>query len=254
MRITKPFYVGAQEVTQAQYQQVMGTNPSHFQNAQHPVDSVSWEDAVRFCEKLSALAEEKTAGHRYRLPTEAEWEYACRAGHTTRFSCGESDSSLGDYAWHRENSGLSPHAVGQKRPNAWGLYDMHGNVWEWCADWYEDDADRKVLPADDPTGPATGSDRVYRGGSLEPPTIVLPIGDPSLEPADEPQRRPRLPRGRSPFRRSGQRSWHKPGRGERLCRNKPLSDRERLRRRWGCPWWIRTQSGCSWHLSRQVSS
>jgi formylglycine-generating enzyme required for sulfatase activity len=160
--LTKPFYLGVYEVTQEQYERVMGTNPSDFNGAKNPVEQVSWEDAVEFCRKLSALPEEKAAGHVYRLPTEAEWEYACRAGTTTKYSFGDDESQLGAYAWFRENSGDRTHPVGQKKPNAWGLYDMHGNVWEWCQDWYGD------LPAGavtDPTGPSTGSLRVLRGGS-----------------------------------------------------------------------------------------
>ena len=102
MRITKSFYLGAQEVTQAQYQQVMGVNRSYFKHARNPADSVSWDDAVEFCEKLSALAEERAAGRKFRLPTEAEWEYACRAGTTTRFSFGDDPAGLANYAWFAE--------------------------------------------------------------------------------------------------------------------------------------------------------
>ena len=100
MRITKPFHLGVHEVTQEQYERVMRHNPSEFIGPQNPVNRVSWYDAVRFCDRLSALAQEQAAGRKYRLPTEAEWEYACRAGSTTRFSFGESDASLGDYAWY----------------------------------------------------------------------------------------------------------------------------------------------------------
>jgi formylglycine-generating enzyme required for sulfatase activity len=159
--LTQPFSLGVYEVTQEQYERVMGTNPSDFNGAKNPVEQVSWEDAVEFCRKLSALPEEKAAGHVYRLPTDAEWEYACRAGTTTEYCFGDDENQLGDYAWYDENSGDRTHPVGQKKPNAWGLYDMHGNVWEWCQDWYAD------LPAGavtDPTGPSTGSDRVSRGG------------------------------------------------------------------------------------------
>ncbi|HUW83277.1 MAG TPA: SUMF1/EgtB/PvdO family nonheme iron enzyme [Phycisphaerae bacterium] len=155
--ITKPFYMGVYEVTQEQYGQVMGQNPSRFKSPQNPVESVSWNDAVEFCEKVS-----QNTGRRLRLPTEAEWEYACRAGTNTRFSFGESDTDLGDHAWCSSNSSNQPHPVGQKKPNAWKLYDMHGNVWEWCADWYA------LYPSaenTDPQGPASGSFRVLRGGS-----------------------------------------------------------------------------------------
>ena len=140
MKITKPFCIGVFEVTQQQYQKVMGTNPSRFKGPQNPVEQVSWNDAVEFCRKLSALPAEKSSGYEYRLPTEAEWEYACRAGTTTKYSFGDSESELGDYAWYglverlmeiadeRGNSGEKSHPVGGKKPNAWGLFDMHGNV------------------------------------------------------------------------------------------------------------------------------
>jgi formylglycine-generating enzyme required for sulfatase activity len=155
--LSKPFYMGVTEVTQAQYQAVMGTNPSTFKGATNPVEMVSWDDATEFCKKLS----EKTR-QAVRLPTEAEWEYVCRAGTETIFCFGNADSALGDYAWYKENSGSATHPVGQKKPNAWGLYDMHGNVWEWCADWYGDYPKAAVT---DPQGPASGPFRVLRGGS-----------------------------------------------------------------------------------------
>jgi len=155
--ISKPFYMGVTEVTQAQYEAVMGTNPSRFKGATNPVDTVSWDDAAEFCKKLS----EKTR-QAVRLPTEAEWEYACRAGTTTRFSFGDKDGVLGDYAWYDGNSGGTTYPVGQKKPNAWGLYDMHGNVWEWCADWNGDYPKGAVT---DPQGPGAGEYRVLRGGA-----------------------------------------------------------------------------------------
>ncbi len=164
VRITKPFYLGVTEVTQEQYERVMGTNPSNFKGAQLPVERVSWEDAVEFCRKLSGLPAERSAGRMYRLPTEAEWEYACRAGSKTKWSFGDSESSLGDYAWWSGNSARQTHPVGQKKPNAWGLYDMQGNVREWCSDWLVL-AYYRSSPTDDPQGPATGSFRVHRGGS-----------------------------------------------------------------------------------------
>ncbi len=128
--LTKPFYLGVTEVTQEQYQKVMGSNPSGFKGPQNPVEQVSWNDAVAFCRKLSELPSEKSGGYVYRLPTEAEWEYACRAGTTTTYSFGDSESELGAYAWYIDNSGRTTHPVGGKRPNACGLYGMHGNVFE----------------------------------------------------------------------------------------------------------------------------
>ena len=160
--ITKPFYLGVTEVTQEQYQKVMGTNPSNFKGPQNPVETVRWADAVEFCRKLSAMPAEKTAGHVYRLPTEAEWEYACRSGTTTAYSFGDDASRLGDYGWFEGNMDLKTHPVGEKKPNAWGLYDMHGSVYEWCQNWYG------AYPsgsATDPTGATSGSIRVIRGGS-----------------------------------------------------------------------------------------
>jgi formylglycine-generating enzyme required for sulfatase activity len=169
VRITKPFYLGVYEVTQGQYEKVMGKNPSestgHFKKSAPdlPVEMVSWDDAQEFCRKLTDLAQEKEAGRCYRLPTEAEWEYACRAGSTTKFCYGDDESRLGDYAWYRGNSDGKSHPVGRKKPNAWGLYDMHGNVWEWCSDRYDYEYYANS-PTDDPAGPATGSYRVHRGG------------------------------------------------------------------------------------------
>jgi formylglycine-generating enzyme required for sulfatase activity/serine/threonine protein kinase len=161
VRLTRAFYMGVHEVTQEQYERVMGTNPSNFKGASNPVEQVSWEDAVEFCQRLSALPEEKAAGRVYRLPTEAEWEYACRAGSQTRYSFGDNESYLGQYAWFADNSDTKTHPVGKKKPNAWGFYDMHGNVWEWCSDWYGDYPSGEVS---DPTGPREGSSRVHRGG------------------------------------------------------------------------------------------
>ena len=140
------FSIGVHEVTQSEYESVMGVNPSSFKGANNPVEMVSWDDAVAFCEKLSSLPAEVAAGRVYRLPTEAEWEYACRAGTTTAYSFGDDEKDLGEYAWFSDNSGNTTHGVGEKLPNGWGLFDMHGNVWEWCSD-------------------AEGSSRVYRGGS-----------------------------------------------------------------------------------------
>jgi len=172
VKITKPFYLGVCEVTQAEYETVMGKNPSWFSKGRggaeevsgedtsgHPVDNVSWDDAVKFCRELSAKE-----GKTYRLPTEAEWEYACRAATTTRYSFGDDPASLGQFAWYEDNSDQKTHPVGEKKPNAWGLHDMHGNLREWCADFFGSDY-YAVSPTDDPMGPETGSYRVSRGGS-----------------------------------------------------------------------------------------
>jgi formylglycine-generating enzyme required for sulfatase activity len=157
--ISKPFYMGVTEVTQAQYEAVMGTNPSANKGPMNPVENVSWNGATEFCRKLSA----KT-GKTFRLPTEAEWEYACRAGSKTRFSFGDSESALGDYAWYKGSRGGNPQPVAQKKPNAWGLYDMHGNVWEWCADGY---GSYPTGASTDLQGAGSGDKRVLRGGNSD---------------------------------------------------------------------------------------
>ena len=208
--LTKGFYMGKHEVTQEQYEAVMGANPSYFKGesrlpdagevqAKRPVETVSWYDAIEFCNALSTLAGltpyytiDKTTGsdadntstidtlkwlvtpnpsaNGYRLPTEAEWEYACRAGTAMAFNCGTATpNSTAGYSsiavllgWYPGNSWSKTHEVGKKSPNAWGLYDMHGNVWEWVWDWYGDYASSAVT---DPAGPASGSARMLRGGS-----------------------------------------------------------------------------------------
>jgi len=158
--ISKPYYMGMYEVTQEQYEQIMGKNPSNFKGAQNPVERVTWTDALEFCKAVS-----KKTGKTVRLPTEAQWEYACRAGTKTRFGFGDKDEDLGDYAWYNKNSNKQTHPVGQKKANTWGLYDMHGNVWEWCSDWYGQDYYSANANDRDPQGPASGADRVLRGGS-----------------------------------------------------------------------------------------
>ena len=157
--LTKGFYMGTTEVTQAQWKAIMGDDPSYFKGDDNPVEIVSWNDAQEFIKKLNR----KDGTNKYRLPTEAEWEYACRAGSKTKFCFGDSDSRLGDYAWYSNNSSSKTHSVAQKKPNAWGLYDMHGNVYEWCGDWYDKNYPGGYVT--DPKGPSSGSYRVYRGGS-----------------------------------------------------------------------------------------
>ncbi|MBZ5530915.1 MAG: formylglycine-generating enzyme family protein [Acidobacteriia bacterium] len=155
VEITRPFEIGKFQVTQAQYEEVMGTNPSYFPGPSHPVDGVSWADAQKFCEQLNA----RNDGHIYRLPTEAEWEYAARGGNEScRYGL------LPETAWYHDNSEGTTHPVGQKKPNSFGLYDTLGNVWEWVQDRYSPDY-YSHSPERDPTGPATGEYRVARGGS-----------------------------------------------------------------------------------------
>jgi len=159
--ISKAFYMGLTEVTQAQYESVTGKNPSKFKAPRNPVEMVSWNDAAAFCTALS-----KKIGRTVRLPTEAQWEYACRAGVKTRFSFGDNDKGLDAYGWHKGNGGGRGHPVGRKKPNAFGLYDMHGNVWEWCHDWYDDKFYAKAKNVDPENTKATaGHTRVLRGGS-----------------------------------------------------------------------------------------
>ncbi len=154
-----PFYIGKYPITQAQWRAVMRTSSSHFNGPNHPVDSVTWDEAFEFCRRLSYAT-----SRIYRLPTEAEWEFACRAGMQTQFNYGDEEEFIVQYAWCLTNSGNHTHPVGEKKPNGWGLYDMHGNVWEWCHDWYGADY-YQHSPSVNPFGPAKGTSRVLRGGS-----------------------------------------------------------------------------------------
>jgi formylglycine-generating enzyme required for sulfatase activity len=192
LRISRPFYLSMYEVTQGQYLDVTGKNPSWFSangggkqavrtpsTDQHPVETVSWFDAIRFANMLSekeglapyyTVAEPSVqvpdwAGPGYRLPTEAEWEYACRASSQMRYSFSDVATELSHYAWFSDFSGQVTHPVGQKLANNWGLYDMHGNVWEWCWDWYSADYYKHSQPVD-ARGPEQANLRVRRGGSF----------------------------------------------------------------------------------------
>ena len=158
VRITKGFEIARHEVTQRVWEAVMGTNPSTFKDPERPVEQVSWDDVQEFLAVLNGRRD----GYHYRLPTEAEWEYAARAG-----TSGPYHGELDAIAWHGRNSGDETHPAGRKQPNAWGLHDMQGNVWEWCLDWYARDYYRGFAsdPAVDPRGPASGEHRVLRGGS-----------------------------------------------------------------------------------------
>ena len=159
VRLSRPFYLGKFQVTQEQWEAVMDTNPSAFRFPNHPVEQVAWDEVQEFIKRLN----EKEGHQRYRLPTEAEWEYAARAGTNTEWSFGKDSLRIDDYAWYIENSGETTHPVGQKQPNAWGLYDTGGNAFEWVADWYDPDY-YSVSPAVDPAGPPTGGSRVIKGG------------------------------------------------------------------------------------------
>jgi formylglycine-generating enzyme required for sulfatase activity len=169
------FFMDQTLVTQDQYEKTMGDNPSRWKGGRNPVEQVRWSDAVRFCNKRSELEGLRPCydlktwkcdfdADGYRLPTEAEWEYACRAGTSTAYYFGDDPSKLGEYAWFDKNSGGHPRPVGQKQPNAWGLFDMCGNLWEWCNDFYKVDYYGES-PLTDPKGPDTGRTKVVRGGA-----------------------------------------------------------------------------------------
>jgi formylglycine-generating enzyme len=209
--LTSGFWLGATEVTQDQFEVVMGRNPSVFTGADLPVDSVPWYDWIVFCNRLSELEDLRPAyriegvhvdwdrtADGYRLPTEAEWEYACRAGTTTRFYSGDEVADLENVAWFGFNSQARPHPVGLKPANRWGLHDMHGNVWEWCWDAYEQYAEKALI---DPAGPGHGGRRILRGGAWQS-----------------------YPRGcRAAFRQSGEPSNRREWVGARIARG-PLAD------------------------------
>jgi formylglycine-generating enzyme required for sulfatase activity len=177
VRISRGFYLGKCEITQKQWEAVMGTRPWEGMiyaptGPNYPAVSISWDEAQKFIDTLNATEADST----YRLPTEAEWEYACRAGTTTRWSFGNDESRLPEYAWYYDDiwnsSERGLRAVGMKKPNPWGLYDMHGNVWEWVQDWHttivgiRESTSYPDSAQIDPTGPRSGSHRVKRGGSF----------------------------------------------------------------------------------------
>lgn len=167
---TKPYQISKYEITQAQYLAIMGENPSYFKFENNPVENVSWEEAKSFCDKLNEKYKSKLpSGYRFDLPTEAQWEYACRAGTETQLNSGKNLTTrtgkcpnLEEVSWYYENSDKKTHPVGMKKANAWGIYDMHGNVWEWVRDWYGKYSDEETI---DPTGPEKSTKRVFRGAS-----------------------------------------------------------------------------------------
>jgi formylglycine-generating enzyme required for sulfatase activity len=158
--ISKPYYMQVTEVTQGQWRKVMGSNPSLFNACGDdcPVENVSWVDVQEFIRRLN----QKEGANKYRLPTEAEWEFACRADSALKGAPGAKENKFGDHAWYDANSDRKTHPVAGKKPNAWGLYDMHGNILEWCQDWHDDYPEGKVI---DPKGASSGQHKVLRGGA-----------------------------------------------------------------------------------------
>ncbi|MHC5036364.1 MAG: formylglycine-generating enzyme family protein [Planctomycetota bacterium] len=166
VRIRKRFYMGKYEVTQAQWEKVMGTKPSHFPGADRPVDNVLWSECRKFVEKLNSTTKAPLQGCRFRLPSEAEWEYAARAGTRTRYASGDHEEDLDRVGWYKANTGKNHYRpVGSKSPNPWGLYDMHGNVWEWCEDIWHDNY--KGAPQNGSAWTTGRGGRVMRGGSWD---------------------------------------------------------------------------------------
>ncbi len=168
------FYMDRYLVTQQEFEKVMGTNPSRWKGSKNPVEQIRWSDAVKYCNSRSQLEGLQPCynletwkcdfnANGYRLPTEAEWEYACRAGIENRYFFGDDTKKLKNFAWSKENSGGRPRPVGQKLPNPWGLYDICGNVWQWCNDFYKVDYYQES-PEKNPKGPEAGDTKVLRGG------------------------------------------------------------------------------------------
>jgi formylglycine-generating enzyme required for sulfatase activity len=158
--ISRPFYMGTCTVTQQQYQAVTGEDPSWFKGPTRPVDGVSWEQATEFCGLLARKTDKAV-----KLPTEAQWEHACRAGRATKYSFGDDEKQLAEYAHYAQTFAVGTLPVGSKKANPWSLFDMHGNLWQWCADWFgQSYSDAQNV---DPAGPASGQWRVLRGGAWD---------------------------------------------------------------------------------------
>lgn len=184
VRLSRPFYLGRYTVTQAQWEALMGSNPSYFRgHGRRPVEHVTWEDVQEFIRRLN----EREGTKKYRLPTEAEWEYAARADSSTRYGFGDQRQQLGQYAWYEANANGQTHPVGRLKPNAWGLYDMHGNVWEWVQDWY-DAAYYQVSPKLDPRGPSPALYRAVRGGAWDADAGDCRAASRNVEYPDNPNR------------------------------------------------------------------